>query len=596
MPAATTALLTPGIDVGGAPLSPEQLHALVELQVERALSRTSRCTLRFTDHAYVLAGAVAAGRGFKVGAILKVTATGGGVFFDGEIVSVESERHGAEAPELFVTAYDRSLRLAHATVVANYLKMSPSDIVRKVAQKEGLTVQVPASTPGDYTLVADTVLGVVDALCERAGWAWAVQGTKLTVTDPKRSTAIPVVVDGSELSYLSVRGTAAHPTKARVDGWDSVAQKAVTGEATLTPADLGTDAAFATKLANGIWGAVRLERNAELGVLDAAEAKRVAAALLRRSASSATLAVGEGAADAKLVPGGAVKLQKVGPLNGTYLLTEVEHRYTPDDGLVTRFTSGSREPAGLGAMLGADAEPAALRVFTKAGLVVGQVTNINDPESRGRVQVRFVGIDTEQQSAWARVMAMGGGDKRGMVFLPEVKDEVLVGFEAGDLRRPVVLGGLYGTTSSIPEWSVTNGKVTARRITSRSGHVVQIAEADNADPDHIKLELKAQGKVYKLRLGKDRFDVEVPDMVPLALKAGTQSSMTFDGKGNIVIKGLKVTIEATTDLELKGLNIKGTAMAQLGLEGTAMAQLKGALVTVQASGVAAVKGALVQIN
>ena len=56
-----------------------------------------------------------------------------------------------------------------------------------------------------------------------------------------------------------------------------------------------------------------------------------------------------------------------------------------------------------------------------------------------------------------------------MVFQPEVNDEVLVGFEGGDPRQPVVLGGLFSGKNALPEWGVKSGAVQSRRITSRLG-------------------------------------------------------------------------------------------------------------------------------
>jgi hypothetical protein len=70
------------------------------------------------------------------------------------------------------------------------------------------------------------------------------------------------------------------------------------------------------------------------------------------------------------------------------------------------------------------------------------VVDIVDPEAAGRIKVRFPWLRDDAEM-WARVALPLGGNRTGLWALPEVGDEVLVAFEHGDLRRPVVLGSLW---------------------------------------------------------------------------------------------------------------------------------------------------------
>ena len=65
------------------------------------------------------------------------------------------------------------------------------------------------------------------------------------------------------------------------------------------------------------------------------------------------------------------------------------------------------------------------------GVVLGIVTNNNDPDKLGRVKVRFPWLSGSTESHWARVATPMAGNGRGLYFLPEVDDEVLVLFERG---------------------------------------------------------------------------------------------------------------------------------------------------------------------
>ena len=66
-------------------------------------------------------------------------------------------------------------------------------------------------------------------------------------------------------------------------------------------------------------------------------------------------------------------------------------------------------------------------------VVIGIVTNNNDPDTLGRVKVKFPWLAPDEESAWARMATPSGGNARGWFFLPEVGDEVLVAFELGDI-------------------------------------------------------------------------------------------------------------------------------------------------------------------
>ncbi len=83
-------------------------------------------------------------------------------------------------------------------------------------------------------------------------------------------------------------------------------------------------------------------------------------------------------------------------------------------------------------------------------MVIGVVTAVDDPESLGRVKVKFPWLADDYESWWARVAQLGAGPDRGAVWLPEVNDEVLVAFEHGDTRRPYVVGGLCNGVDNPP--------------------------------------------------------------------------------------------------------------------------------------------------
>src|SRR5215472_353851 len=102
------------------------------------------------------------------------------------------------------------------------------------------------------------------------------------------------------------------------------------------------------------------------------------------------------------------------------------------------------------------------------GVVVGIVTNNQDPDGMGRVKVKFPWLSDQDESWWARIATVMAGSSRGSYFLPEVNDEVMVAFEHGDVRFPYVLGALWNGKDSPPTTN-SDGKNSIRLIKSRSG-------------------------------------------------------------------------------------------------------------------------------
>lgn len=107
---------------------------------------------------------------------------------------------------------------------------------------------------------------------------------------------------------------------------------------------------------------------------------------------------------------------------------------------------------------------------------LAKVVSIQDPESLARVKVRLLTVDGEGEGEiWARVATPFAGPSRGCLFIPDVDDEVLVTFVAGDPRFPIVIGGLWNGAQSPPE-SFSGDHVDRWTITGKAGTRIAIVE------------------------------------------------------------------------------------------------------------------------
>jgi len=117
-----------------------------------------------------------------------------------------------------------------------------------------------------------------------------------------------------------------------------------------------------------------------------------------------------------------------------------------------------------------------------AGVVTGIVKSFDDPQGQGRIELEFRGLPDGQRSGWAPIAAPLAGKSRGMYFMPEKEDEVLVAFERGDFAHPFIVGQLWNGVDVPPETDpenriiLTPGKHTLRFEDGNKKIVLQSAK------------------------------------------------------------------------------------------------------------------------
>jgi uncharacterized protein involved in type VI secretion and phage assembly len=116
------------------------------------------------------------------------------------------------------------------------------------------------------------------------------------------------------------------------------------------------------------------------------------------------------------------------------------------------------------------------------GLYRGVVTNVNDPESLGRVRAKVHELlgDTGETD-WAFPCVPFGGGGAGWLMLPKTNDPVWIAFEAGDLNRPVWLGFWYSTPQPPPGGAGPDVRV----LQSKAGHRIELGDAEGEE--HVRV-------------------------------------------------------------------------------------------------------------
>lgn len=108
------------------------------------------------------------------------------------------------------------------------------------------------------------------------------------------------------------------------------------------------------------------------------------------------------------------------------------------------------------------------------GLCTGRVIALDDPWMLGRVQVQLPFIDSLDLQPWARVATPMASKFSGHYFIPQIRDEVLVGFEQGDTQVPYIIGSLWSAESMPPMQSPL---AQIRAIRTMAGNQIVFTEA-----------------------------------------------------------------------------------------------------------------------
>jgi uncharacterized protein involved in type VI secretion and phage assembly len=169
------------------------------------------------------------------------------------------------------------------------------------------------------------------------------------------------------------------------------------------------------------------------------------------------------------------------------------------------------------------------------GVYPALVSDINDPDGQGRIKVRLPwspDSNGNAYEAWARLATMMAGNNRGSWFIPDVNDEVLVVFEAGDTRRPYIIGSLWNGLDSPPETMDSAGNNYQKTLLSRRGIRINMDDTDGTET--LTLETPG-GQTIIL---KDPGSIEARD--------SNGNSVKLDTSGITVNASNKITINAST--------------------------------------------------
>lgn len=195
------------------------------------------------------------------------------------------------------------------------------------------------------------------------------------------------------------------------------------------------------------------------------------------------------------------------------------------------------------------------------GVVIGIVSDNQDPEGMGRVKLQFPWRAVEDESNWARMAVPMAGPDRGTYFLPEEGDEVLVAFEDGDIHYPYVVGALWNGQEAPPEDNA-DGANDIRTIKSRSGHEVRMNDSETEG----RVEITTNG-------GRS---------VVLDDAAGGEKITIDDGQNTVEFDATQgtITVSGATQISVEAPMLEISASGNLNIEAGGVLTLQGSIINI----------------
>ncbi len=583
------------VKTDGQALSLELLTDMVDLRIEQSIHLPDVAKMRFNDPEFehMDSGDLAISSELSI-ALTDDEANEHDVF-SGEITGLSIEPGGGEAHELVITALGKGHRLARKVQVRTFTEMTDSDIVSKIANENSLTPDVDTTpTTHSYVLQSSSDFEFLSQRARLLGYRWWISGSKLFFKDvavPSTSTALTW---GENLLSFRVRLSSSDSVSdVAVRGWDPDSQSAIIGSWTASANrtnGLAGDAPAATDVAAKAADFGPSARFESHTLADSVAADALAKSLGRRAMSSQVTVKGTADGDPSLAPGAGVTLAKVGKqLSGDFTVTKTEHIVGGDGGYTTRFVCEGINPSDLVALLGSPPPPSAA-----TGLMVGTVTAINDEDQAARIKVKLPTLSDSDESAWARLAAPGAGSGYGLQLLPEIDDEVIVGFEQGDPLRPVILGGLWSTTKAPPldnATSVVNDQVAVRALYTRKGHRIEVKDDENGTTNTIMI-----------ALADEKGTIEITEDGGVSIKTPQDIAITAEGDislkatGDLSLEGANVNIEASSNVKITGNEVSADGTSKVGIKGASVEAKASGTLSLEGSATAELKGGMVQIN
>ncbi|WP_427873980.1 type VI secretion system tip protein VgrG [Flavobacterium sp. MMS24-S5] len=515
------------------------------------------------------------------------------VIFYGLIMSQTIRIDNLVGSALEIECRDNAIKMIVGRKSLTFFKQKDSDIISYIiGSYSGLSSDVTATTtvwPEQVQFYA-TDWDYILALAEANGLIVTTLNGKVSVFPPDKSTSsvLTVTYGDNLLEFYAKLNAVTQLGNVAANSWDFKTQAVVNGNA--APNVSGAGNLTTKKLSEAIGlSTYQLQTSAPL---ESADLTNWSKAQIIKSEYAKIMGEAKFQGTNLIDPGKYMTFAGIGDrFNGDYLIGGVVHDLSQGN-WVSEVTLGlspfwfTEEPDVM-------APPASGLVPGAKGLFNATVKKMDeDPDSQYRVLVDAPLLDPKGEGIWARLTNFYSTSGAGAFFMPEVGDEVILGFINEDPRYPIILGSVYSSTSIKPFTGLDpNQKNSVKAIVSKSGISVQFDDENKvwtvATPNKNTIIISDKDKKITIQDENNNSIV----MSSSGIDLSSQKNINISANQNVTIKGNQgVNIQSSGgDVSIKGLNIKENADMQYSAQGGQMAQVSGGMQLT-------LKGAMVMIN
>jgi type VI secretion system secreted protein VgrG len=226
------------------------------------------------------------------------------------------------------------------------------------------------------------------------------------------------------------------------------------------------------------------------------------------------------------------------------------------------------------------------------------VTDNFDPRGFGRIRVRFHWMKPSQKTPWIRITSMHGGSEKGMYFVPEIGEEVMVGFEGGRAEKPFVLGTVYHARAKT---SFGNEGNDMKVLQTRSGTRIIYNDAEGSitifDPSENTIHMDGKGNITMssketINLNSKIINITASQDVNVTAK----NNIAAGAKNNVGISADQALTANGKTISITGVDSISANTKELAANGKTSTTINGGKIEVSAPGDVKVSGAIVKIN
>jgi Rhs element Vgr protein len=536
---------------------------------------------------------VSEGNIFPPGAAIKISAGYGDnedKIFEGIVVKHSISIDDDAQSRLLIECSDKTARMTAGRKNAHYQEQRDSDIMSALITQNGLRAEVD-STGYTHEGLVQHYCSDWDFLLTRAesnGLLVIAKGGTVSVKAPQVADppTLKVAYGDSLMSFHAEMDARNQWASVQSFAWDFENQAVIEGGPEHPPS-LNAQGNINSKTLAGVldFDTYRLQSAAALSEqeLDAwAKAAQIKAGLARVRGRMKF----QGSAKAAI--GGLIEVDGVGArFNGNVFVSAVKHDIA--EGNWFTEVSFGMPPTWHAERADLIAPPAGGLLPGIAGLQIGIVTQLeNDPQGEGRVLVTVPMLGANATGVWARLATPYATNNAGMFFMPEIGDEVVLGYFDQNPSYPVIIGCLHSSAKPAPFAGGDDNHIKA--FVTRSGAKIEFDDAEKV----ITVTTPGENKIFLS--DKDR-SIQLLDqngnkviLNQSGIFLESPKDIKISAKGSIAIEAVgKIDIASKADLHCAGLNVSSEAQAKLVAKGGASAELSSAGQTV-------VKGAMVVIN